>query len=362
MDKLMNENELIHPEMIEVRRKMLGLSQKELASRVSITQGALSKIEQGLKPVTDEQIELFSSALECPKSLFFQKSRLYGGPLSATPMFKKKASIGVKVLDKLVAEINIRIIHLRKLLEFIDFEPEYIFPYYDLDDFDGNVEEIAKNVRKAWHLPSGTIKNVISVLERAGCIVMDCDMEHTGLSGVSYYISGLPPLIFINKNQSQDNYRFTLAHELGHLVMHRIPTPTMEEEADRFAAEFLMPASDIKSDLKEMTIEKAAYLKPFWRASMQSLICRAKTLKVITAGQENYLNRQMSLRGYRINEPVEIEILGERPTLINAILNYMRNELNYDLDDIAKIFFLSSKEVEQLYNLKPSMPTFRIVQ
>ncbi len=94
-------------------------------------------------------------------------------------MSKKKASIGVKVLDKLVAEINIRIIHLRKPLEFIHFEPEYIFPYYDLDDYDGNVEEIAKNVRKAWHLPSGTIKNVIPVLERAGCIVMDCDMEHT---------------------------------------------------------------------------------------------------------------------------------------------------------------------------------------
>ena len=82
----------------------------------------------------------------------------------------------------------------------------------------------------------------------------------------------------------------------------------------------------------------------------------------MTAGQENYLNRQMSLRGYRINEPVEIEILGEKPTLITAILNYMRNELDYDLDDITKIFFLSSKEVEQLYNLKPTIPTFRIVQ
>ena len=40
----------------------------------------------------------------------------------------------------------------------------------------------------------------------------------------------------------------------------------------------------------------------------------------------------------------------------------MRNELDYDLDDIAKIFFLSSNEVEQLYNLKPTIPTFRIVQ
>ena len=94
---------------------------------------------------------------------------------------------------------------------------------------------------------------------------------------------------------------------------------------------------------------------------MRSLIYRAKTLKIMTAGQEDYLSRRLSSRGYRVNEPVEIEILGEKPTLIIAILNYIKNELNYDLDDIAKMFFLSSKEVEQLYNLKPSMPTFRIV-
>ena len=52
---------------------------------------------------------------------------------------------------------------------------------------------------------------------------------------------------------------------------------------------------------------------------MRSLIYRTKTLKVITAGQENYLNRQMSLQGYRINEPVEIEILGEKPILIELL-------------------------------------------
>ena len=60
MAKLMNESELIHPEMIEVRRKMLGLSQKELALRVSITQSTLSKIEQGLNPITDKQINLIA--------------------------------------------------------------------------------------------------------------------------------------------------------------------------------------------------------------------------------------------------------------------------------------------------------------
>ena len=52
---------------------------------------------------------------------------------------------------------------------------------------------------------------------------------------------------------------------------------------------------------------------------MRSLIYRAKTLKIITAGQEDYLSRRMSSRGYRINEPVEIEILGEKPTLIELL-------------------------------------------
>lgn len=101
-------------------------------------------------------------------------------------------------------------------------------------------------------------------------------MEDTGLSGLSYKVAGLPPLIFINKNQPVDRYRFTLAHELGHLVMHRAPTPTMEDEANAFAAELLMPASDIYNDLRNISIEKAAALKPFWRTSMAALFYRAK--------------------------------------------------------------------------------------
>ena len=52
---------------------------------------------------------------------------------------------------------------------------------------------------------------------------------------------------------------------------------------------------------------------------MRSLIYRAKTLKIMTAGQEDYLSRRMSSRGYRVNEPVEIEILGEKPTLIELL-------------------------------------------
>lgn len=67
----------------------------------------------------------------------------------------------MKVLDKLVAEVNVRIAHLRKLLQFVEFEPEYELPYYDPEDYEENIEQIARNVRTAWHIPRGPIKTLL---------------------------------------------------------------------------------------------------------------------------------------------------------------------------------------------------------
>ncbi|WP_140921094.1 helix-turn-helix domain-containing protein [Limnobaculum xujianqingii] len=339
----------IRPEMIELRRRMLGCSQKELAARISVSQGTLSKIEQGLKPVTDEQLNSLSQALSCPIDFFMLPERLYGGPVSVNPMYRKKASVGMKVLDKLLAEVNVRIAHVRKLLQFVDFEPEYELPYYDPEDYP--VEEIAQNVRRAWHLPRGPIKNIVDALERAGIIIIDCDMEDSGLSGLSYNLPTLPPLIFINKNQPMDRYRFTLAHELGHLVMHKAPSHTMEDEANAFAAEFLMPAIDIGNQLRNINIEKAAYLKPFWRTSMAFILYRAKTLNAITAGQSDWIWRQMAIKRYKIDEPVKLEVNGEKPTLLNEMIEYVREELSYDQNELASVFSLHLPEVRQLYGL-----------
>jgi transcriptional regulator with XRE-family HTH domain len=76
--------------MIELRRRMLGISQKVLSEKVGMSQGTLSKIEQGLKAVTPEQAQKLSEALSCPLSFFTMSERLYGGPISAAPMYRKK--------------------------------------------------------------------------------------------------------------------------------------------------------------------------------------------------------------------------------------------------------------------------------
>lgn len=53
-------------------------------------------------------------------------------------------------------------------------------------------------------------------------------------------------MIFLNKQAPADPRRFTLTHELGHAVMRTTDSSDMEDEANRFAAEFLMPEAGIK--------------------------------------------------------------------------------------------------------------------
>jgi Zn-dependent peptidase ImmA (M78 family) len=94
--------------------------------------------------------------------------------------------------------------------------------------------------------------------------------------------------------------RFTLAHELGHLVMHRFPTENMETEANEFASTLLMPSADMRSAFlgRRVTLELLAALKPEWKVAMQALLMRATSLKCVSPNQARYLWQQISARGF----------------------------------------------------------------
>lgn len=356
------QQERIHnpfrPELLGLRRRMLSLSQTDLAKESGISQGTLSKMEQGLKEISDAHIESLARALRCPASFFFQSDREYGAPISMHDgMFRKNASVGTKAIERLVAELNVRITHARTLFKSSEIEPELPLPSYDAEDYHNDFEEIAQNVRRAWLMPRGPVKNLTEYMERAGILIVKCDMSGAKIDGVSYKISGLPPLIFLNGNLTADRERFTLAHELGHLILHQYPTPEMEREANAFASALLMPASDISPDLKGITLEKAAALKPYWKVSIGALLYKAKTLKIIDDGQSQYLWRMLSARGWRLREPPTLDFPNEKPTLLEELLQNMQEDLGYSLEEMSSALHLYLDEVSQLYGLrrKPSL-------
>jgi Zn-dependent peptidase ImmA (M78 family) len=158
-------------------------------------------------------------------------------------------------------------------LQAVEHAPKRDIPKLDLDEYEGDIERIAALVRAHWLLPAGPLGNLTAALEVAGCIVVHSDMQGSAISGVTVSVAGIPPLILLNKDQPADRMRFTLAHELGHMVLHRFPGPNMEREANEFASALLMPARDIRGGLSgRLDLRRLAALKADWRVSMQGCI------------------------------------------------------------------------------------------
>ena len=116
--------------------------------------------------------------------------------------------------------------------------------------------------------------------------------------------------------------------------MHKIPSETMEEEANRFAAEFLMPRWEIEPELKNLTIKRLPQLKLRWKVSMQALIYRAAELSCITNNQKQYMFQQFSSWGYRKREPEQYDPPVEQPSLIKEMIDIHINDLEYSRPEL----------------------------
>ena len=121
----------------------------------------------------------------------------------------------------------------------------------------------------------------------------------------------------------------------------------MEDEADRFASELLMPEADMRSQLRNFNLQLAARLKPLWRVSMSALITRAWQLDIVTDRQRTSLHVQMSQKGWNRIEPVQIP--AEEPSLLNSMIGIHRNDHDYLPDDLADLVGMSSREWVETY-------------
>jgi Zn-dependent peptidase ImmA (M78 family) len=222
-------------------------------------------------------------------------------------------------------------------------------------------------VRAHWQLPGGPIRNLTRLVEKAGVVVGLSKFSGAAVSGVTFRVPGRPPLILLNDLQPGDRLRFTLAHELGHLIMHRFPTPEMEQEGNEFASAFLMPAIDLRPVFtgRKITLELLASLKPEWKVSMQSLLMRASALGAISPNQNRYLWQQISARGWRLREPAELEIAPERPTVLDSIIRTHLDALGYSVSELSSLVPLYEDEFVSMYGAAAdpdTRPKLRIVR
>ena len=341
------ETKPFNPEMLVIARKSRGLTQGELAKLLSMKQSHISKIEAGVLNPSQEIIDSFSSALGYQNDFFLRSDQIFG--IGSSIMYHRmRQSISSKYLDKIEAQITVYRMHVARLLRSIDTR-ECRINFYDIEEYE-SPEKIAQAIRAALMLPSGPIKNLVVAIENAGCVVIPYNFGTRLLDGLSQWIPGLPPLFFINTNSPGDRLRFTLAHELGHIVMHKIPRPEMEREANKFAEELLMPMYDIAPSLQGINLGKLADLKVYWKVSMAALLHRAESLGGVSERNARYLWMQMGKAGYRLREPVDIPV--EQPKTVSDMVWLHLEELGYSISDLCKLLSIEEKEFISLYGYK----------
>ena len=343
-------------DILRTVRQARGKSQAQLAKTADVSQAAISKLEAGLiSDPTPDVVDRLAAAVGFPTSIFYEPDGAFGLPISlhGNAMYRRKASTGNRALEKLEADLNIRLMHVRRLLASVDLETPLEMPALDVDAYNGDIELIAELVRRTWQIPNGPLHGLSTYIERAGILIIECDLSSIGVDGLTIRSLGAPPCIFIDQTAPGDRQRFTLAHELGHLIMHSVPSPTMEEEANAFASALLMPRRDIRPYLLDkITIQKLASLKPIWRVSMASLLMRAQSIGVITDTQANYLWRQFSAMGFRRAEPSVIAVPRESTRVLAEIFDLHIGELGYSILELAKTLHIFPEELRSLYRVK----------
>lgn len=317
-------------ERLRTLRDLLGLTQEQLAKAAGIPQSWISQVETAARDATPDPLRAIAEATDTPPRFFeVQPSTV---PLDSL-RYRKLASAS-KIMTRRVHAFFSESYRVTEAILGIEKYPTPPLPYITTESplSQDEIENLAEQTREALRLaPDKPIPHVTRSLERAGVtvapIVLTDDPDGPppsgGHFGVSYW-GGVeaPALIGYFPGGPGDRMRFTLAHEVAHLVLHTFrPRATDPElEANRFSSALLVPRVRAEQDIRERTsLPEYARLKATWGVSIQALIMRGWALGLVSDTRKRSLFVQLSAKGWRKNEPVEVG--EEAPLLLWTLLS-----------------------------------------
>ncbi|MGO2233988.1 MAG: helix-turn-helix domain-containing protein [Marinomonas sp.] len=298
-------------ERLERARKAAGLSMKALADEIDLSANSIKKYEHGTAMPSSTNLLKLAKALSVRTEYFFRPTKV---EISGVE-YRKRANTAQKVLARINGDVLDQAERWQELLEFypdpVKPIPEFSLPENLPHRLDGleQVELLAVQMRQAWDLGLNPIHDMIDTMESKGIMIITTDVEtdkkFDGLAGKI----GNTPVVVISTSQSGDRQRFTLAHELGHLVVHGRLSEGLDEEkvCNVFAGAFLLPAQTLIEHLgeKRRNIEprELLMLKHEYGISMLAALYRAGQCGIITPATQKSLFMLFSKNGWRTQEP-----------------------------------------------------------
>ena len=269
---------------IATARKMAGFSMDQLASLSGLSKNAISRYENGIMQPDSSNLIKLAKALNVKVDYFFKKSTVNLQEVA----FRKKAKLGIKTIDSIKYRVIDRVERYLELEDILAIDNSFANPLkgFQINNMQ-NIETATQLIRTDWGIGQNSIPSVVEMLEDNYIKVVEVDepMEFDGLSSM---IDNKIPVIVVNKNFPVERKRFTLLHELGHLLMN-LPDDISDKEKElmchRFAGSFLIPQNKFIAELENkrgrILIEELIAVQKEWGISIAAIMQRAKDLGII---------------------------------------------------------------------------------
>jgi Zn-dependent peptidase ImmA (M78 family)/transcriptional regulator with XRE-family HTH domain len=327
------------------------LHKKDLAVRLGISAGAVSQYENGSSSPSPKIVAALALALGLPVN-FFAGDRPLGEAPATTAHFRSLRSTSKQERDRAFA-------HALLTWEFTRVIERYVrLPNYNLpadlsvttDDPPSTVEAVAQRARVALELGTGPLSNAVRLLEARGVICTRLPAHTRRVFAFSCDFPSRPVVVLSTERTHRAAGRFDVAHELGHLLLHHDEEPgahAVEHQANVFASEFLAPASEI-ADLLPSRVDwkRLMDLKVTWGISMQALLFRARSLRIMPEYTYRRAVTELNQRGWRTKEPGD-DGRTEEPIVLGRAIEMLKQQ-GRTLDDLSDESRLPIEMIEMI--------------
>jgi len=324
------------PQRLSQARMAKGWSMVDLARQVGLTRQAISSFEKGESNPAYSTLRDLSKSLDVKETFFFL-------PFYNETELKNESAINFRTLKSAYSkELDQTREYLKLFAEiceylqekYIEFKPLKL-PNFDIDDFENiNIDDIqsyAEKTRRFFGLGDGPISDLTLLLENHGVFVGYLPLPQK-IEGVSAWFKKRPYAL-INSKAYACRARLDLAHELGHLILHRSLAQEdledkkildlVEKQAFNFGMAFLVPEKSIAQEFYGLDINAMQDLKKRWGVSMQAFAMWLNAINLIGDRQKTNFFQKLSACDMRRKEPLDGVMLPERSRAMKRIIELL---------------------------------------
>ena len=316
----------LSPTRLTLARKMRGKTMTETAQLAGVSRQSISAYENARQTPTIDVLKVLAHTLSVPVTF------LTAGEVSEL----SPESVSFRSLSRLPARTRDRAIGAAvvALQMFEWFDRKFVLPDPDIPDWHFvDPETAADSLRAAWGLGTEPAPSLIHLLESRGVRVFAVARvaeNWPGLDALSFW-HGVTPHILVNTSKPPSRLRMSLAHELGHLVLHQNAGSAASRDAEReammFGAAFLLPRESlIASGVRTVDMDALLDLKSVWGASIAAIARRLFEIGLLPKWQYRLAFIEINSRGWRKTEPGERSLPVESSQLLHKVLTSLRSE------------------------------------